>query len=439
MTGGLLDNHSLQTTPEDQEVLLNSDDIVSDCLGKIDDVEATGTVFSGVLNLANTIIGAGLLGLPYAVANTGLVSGLFLFIFCGGFAAFGLHLLGSLAREFPDSSFYILAEKSIPRYKFLVDLTVAVKCFGVATSYPIVVGDLMPPAMHYFGVEGTLATRRFWITVMMACLTVPTVAFRKLDFLKYASSFSLICLAISVVVIFMYAFDDSLDPCDGVEGKCPMEMRMAPKSGLKLLSVFPIYIFGYTCHQNIFSISNELKNNTPWRLNQVIIYAIGVCITCYALVAYVGYRTYGQILESESDILKVYPESSYTSVVRILFSINLSLSYALLAHPCRNSCSTLLFGCTAYKLDAKRFHMLTWTIVLASFGITMVCSDLGLVLGLVGATGSTAVSWVFPGIFYYSMRPTGKKRLIALGMFITGCCLIPLGVTIEILNAMNKI
>ena len=63
---------------------------------------------------------------------------LFYICVCGLFAALGLHLLGCLARTDPKSSFYTLADKAIPKYKKAVDFVVAIKCFGVATSYPIV-------------------------------------------------------------------------------------------------------------------------------------------------------------------------------------------------------------------------------------------------------------------------------------------------------------
>ena len=69
----------------------------------------------------------------------------------------------------------------------------------------------------------------------------------------------------------------------------------------------------------------------------------------------------------------------------------------------------------------------------------MFCTDLGLILGLVGATGSTAVSYVFPGIFYFKLRKNGYKRYLGLLLFIMGLILIPLGVTVEILGSLGKI
>lgn len=42
--------------------------------------QKSATVFSGIINLMNTIIGAGVLGLPYAFARAGVVPAILIFI-----------------------------------------------------------------------------------------------------------------------------------------------------------------------------------------------------------------------------------------------------------------------------------------------------------------------------------------------------------------------
>ena len=72
------------------------------------------------------------------------------YFFLFGFAALsglGLHLMQLAALKVgPTSSFYTVADATIPKWAFLVDVAVAIKCFGVAIAYMIVIGDLMPQA-----------------------------------------------------------------------------------------------------------------------------------------------------------------------------------------------------------------------------------------------------------------------------------------------------
>ena len=62
------------------------------------------------------------------------------------------------------------------------------------------------------------------------------------------------------------------------------------KKKQKTKGVIPIYIFGFTCHQNAFTIANELKNNTQSRLDRVVIFSILICAAVYCIVSYAGLR-----------------------------------------------------------------------------------------------------------------------------------------------------
>ncbi|CAJ1433546.1 unnamed protein product [Effrenium voratum] len=111
---------------------------------------------SGTLVLANTLLGgSGLLGMPAALAKAGYLLGLGLMVVFGLFSAFGCHLLQCSARRIGQApcSFYTVSNAVVPRWTWLIDGAVMVKCFGVATSYLIIVGDLAPPALAHFGFQ----------------------------------------------------------------------------------------------------------------------------------------------------------------------------------------------------------------------------------------------------------------------------------------------
>jgi hypothetical protein len=52
-----------------------------------------------VANLGNTLLGAGILGLPYAFANTGWVLGTFMLLLCCYFSSTGLFFLSLCAAK----------------------------------------------------------------------------------------------------------------------------------------------------------------------------------------------------------------------------------------------------------------------------------------------------------------------------------------------------
>ena len=51
------------------------------------------------------------------------------------------------------------------------------------------------------------------------------------------------------------------------------------------------------------------------------------------------------------------------------------------------------------------FNKITCSFLMFSFIIAMSVSDLGFVLGIVGATGSTIVSYILPGAVYIKLHP----------------------------------
>lgn len=80
--------------------------------------------------------------------------------------------------------------------------------------------------------------------------------------------------------------------------------------------------------------------------------------------------------------------------------------------------------------------------VLLSFCIALAVSDLGIVIALLGATGSTTINYILPGAVYWrlheaeeaagapSASPAGAlKRHCAGGMFLLGCAIMPVCVS----------
>ena len=106
------------------------------------------SVRGAVFVLANTILGAGMLGLPFAFAACGFLVGpcMLLFFACSSITA--LFMLAECADYAGrPANFNSVAERAMPGSGVLIDVAVAIKCFGVATSYLIVIGDSVPKSV----------------------------------------------------------------------------------------------------------------------------------------------------------------------------------------------------------------------------------------------------------------------------------------------------
>ena len=446
---------------------------------------------AGVANLANTILGAGMLGLPHAFAEAGFVPGtLMLFIF-GAFSSLGLHLLSEAAdRTGRPSTFYAVAEAAQPGAGLVIDVAIAIKCFGVGTSYLIVVGDSMPKAIAATGVQGgLLIERRLW-TFIAAALVSPLAYCKRIDALKYTSAFALACVLFVVLLIFLFAIHaaPAFEACDNSPPTAPpmppptpaLLLRLPPSSpalqpeppcrlptvgstspspspphphtltpaltliltptptqvsstsALHVLRSVPIFVFAYTCHQNIISITNELHSPTPPRVLHVIGASALVALGVYLLISFSGYTTFGP--QVESDILATYPSSAMVAVARVAISVVVTFSYPLQSHPSRTCILSLLaavLGTRGPRWETAAHLGVTTGFLGLSTAIALVVDDLGMVLSLVGATGSTIVSYILPGATYFLLcRDAGAKRYLGLLQLAIGLVLVPLSLTL---------
>jgi len=128
---------------------------------------------SSVINLVNTIVGAGVLAMPLALSHMGILLGTFVIIWAGLTSGFGLYLQTRCARylERGSASFFALSQITYPNAAVIFDAAIAIKCFGVGISYLIIIGDLMPGVVRglneNIGDVGYLVDRQFWITAFM--------------------------------------------------------------------------------------------------------------------------------------------------------------------------------------------------------------------------------------------------------------------------------
>ena len=302
------------------------------------------TLASCILNLSNTIIGTGMLGLPGAFSGTGYLGGILLLLLSAIFSAHGLVLLAKSAEitgVFP-SSFYSIAHRAMPKFTIFIDFGVALKCFGVATGYLITIADCMVDAFDDLVVTGdessflsSLAlSRRFWV-IFGVCAVLPMSFFRTLDSLKRASAAALAIVILLAAAVVAYAQGwFGWDPCEGhnmsiedptlvaCHGKREMFTNV-PQTLQKL----PIFIFAFTCQQNIFPIVNEIQNRTMTRLTIVAVTAIGLAFVTYVVVAIEGYNTYGSNLRG--NLLLNYPKTHIVTALRLCVATLLILHYPL--------------------------------------------------------------------------------------------------------------
>jgi len=383
---------------------------------------------SSVINLVNTIVGAGVLAMPLAMSHMGITLGVVVIMWSGITAGFGLYLQTRCARylERGSASFFALSQITYPNAAVLFDAAIAIKCFGVGVSYLIIIGDLMPGVIkgfgNYFDHVPFLVDRHFWVTGFML-IVIPLSFLRRLDSLKYTSVIALMSIGYLVILVLAHFIKGDTISDRG-------EINVIRWAGpVPALSSLPVIVFAYTCHQNMFSILNEINNNSQFRTTGVVLASIGSSCSIYILVAITGYLSFGNHVAG--NIVAMYTPSTASTIGKAAIVVLVMFSYPLQVHPCRASVNAVLrwrpIGRSDFAngspsragsmpllssngsvakgdtLSDIRFAAITGVIIVLSYIVAMTVSSLEAVLAYVGSTGSTSISFILPGLFYYKI------------------------------------
>ena len=84
------------------------------------------------------------------------------------------------------------------------------------------------------------------------------------------------------------------------------------------------------------------------------------------------------------------------------------------------------------------FDAITISFLFLSFVIAVVVDDLGVVLAMVGATGSTLVSYVLPGLIYVKLQPAmDATKVMAYVQLIMGCLIMPVALYFVVMGKVK--
>lgn len=372
---------------------------------------------SGYVNILKTIIGSGILYIPMLFKSYGAISTFFLMCISAVLSIVGQTIFLYCNAFLDDRSTNItsLARESVPRTRFIVDFFVFFKCFGVATSYLIIIRELLPNLVRFVFGESVLSRPKVALLVFL-CFISPITYFRQLKNLKYTSSIGLI--AISFILFFsVYNF---------VKHGTLEHVTLYEPISVEWLKGLGTFVFAFTCHQNLISVQNEVVDNSPHKMKKVV-YA--TTITSFVIYMVFGFTNYALYATNMRDnVLKSYPDDNVTLFLHFLYVCVMGFSYPLQINPARVYVYNLL-GFNAKKRRNNLVHAVITTLLLIStYMLTITGLNLGEMYAFVGATASTMICLIFPLLFYYNMGVERKKWLVWLGSagFVVGCCVFGL-------------
>ncbi|XP_078703428.1 putative sodium-coupled neutral amino acid transporter 11 isoform X3 [Branchiostoma floridae x Branchiostoma belcheri] len=380
-------------------------------------------------NFINSIIGSGIIGMPYALKQAGFPMGVLLILIVALITDYSVILLirgGNLSgtKNYQD---LVRAAFGFPGFVFL-SIVQFVYPFIAMISYNIITGDTITKVMmRISGVTETniLANRYFIICLCTLFVTLPLSLYRNVAKLAKASLFACLLVVFIIIAVIVRSTDMHIPPTE--------DAYTFAKPGFA--QAVGIMAFAFVCHHNTFLIYGSLEEPTVHRWSIVTHISVVVSFIATVVFAACGYATFTGY--TQGDVLENYcHEDDLINAARFCYGVCIMLTFPVECFVCREVIEHFFFQ-AAQPTTMLRHVIETVIIVGATLGISLATDCLGIVLELNGTLGATPLVFILPAACYMKLEE-GKfysaKKLPSLLIVVTGAIVMVIGFIMAVLS-----
>ncbi|KAF2142655.1 uncharacterized protein K452DRAFT_287067 [Aplosporella prunicola CBS 121167] len=363
---------------------------------------------SAFMNMANSIIGAGIIGQPYALKQAGLLTGIVLLCLLTLIVDWTIRLLVINSKLSGTDSFQATVQHCFGKSGLIaISLAQWAFAFGGMVAFCIIVGDTIPqvlealfpalPNMHFFWL---LTDRRAVIVIFILGVSYPLSLYRDIAKLAKASTLALISMIIIIVAVITQGW------------RVPSDMRGAIQGSLIIndgvFQAIGVISFAFVCHHNSLLIYGSLRKPTLDRFARVTHYSTGISMAACLVMALSGYLTFGAL--TQGNVLNNFPRSNaIVNIARLGFGLNMLTTLPLEAFVCREVIETYYFANEPW--DSGRHMVFTTALVAGATALSLVTCDLGAVFELIGATSAAVLAYILPPLCFLKLsKKQGGRR-----------------------------
>ncbi|KAH8697227.1 putative amino acid transporter [Talaromyces proteolyticus] len=384
------------------------------------------------MNMANSIIGAGIIGQPYALRQAGMVMGIVLLVSLTLTVDWTIRLIVINSKMSGADSFQATMQHCFGK-SGLIAISIAqwAFAFGGMVAFCIIVGDTIPhvfaalfPSLRETSFLWLLTDRRAVIVLFILCISYPLSLYRDIAKLAKASALALVSMLIIVFTVVIQGF------------RVPADLRGDLKGNLFVNSGFfqavGVISFAFVCHHNSLLIYGSLKKPTLNRFATVTHYSTGVSMVMCLVMGIAGFLSFGS--KTQGNVLNNFPsENIMVNIARFCFGLNMLTTLPLEAFVCRSVMITYYFPDEPF--NPNRHLLFTTSLVLTCTFLSLITCDLGAVFELIGATSAAALAYILPPLCYVKLsKSSHKAKLPAYACILFGTAVM----AISLLQAVGK-
>uniref|UniRef100_A0A8C6WV17 Sodium-coupled neutral amino acid symporter 2 n=1 Tax=Neogobius melanostomus TaxID=47308 RepID=A0A8C6WV17_9GOBI len=373
----------------------------------------TASFGMSVFNLGNAIMGSGILGLSYAMANTGIALFVILLIAVAIFSLYSVHLLLKTANEGGALVYEQLGYKAFGMPgKLAASCSITMQNIGAMSSYLYIVKYELPIVIQAF----TGTTDEWYVNgdylVLLVSVTIilPLSLLKNLGYLGYTSGLSLLCMVFFLIVVSLFPQQTKIKSEAVTE--CAF-LFLFPQT----VYAVPFLTFAFVCHPAILPMYEELKDRSRRKMQSVANVSFLAMFIMYLLAALFGYLTFN--IHVEPELLHTYSKIDHNDVilliVRLAVLTAVTLTVPVVLFPIRTSVNQLM--CASKEFSWVRHTLITVVLLAGTNALVIFVPTIRDIFGFIGASAAGMLIFILPSAFYIKLvKKESMKSVQKIGV-----------------------
>ncbi|KAK8833723.1 hypothetical protein M9Y10_011476 [Tritrichomonas musculus] len=397
--------------------LLNSVDTNSYTSQGANPKKAHTSTIATIFNLVNSLLGAGILGVPNAFTHCGFVPSLLLTTIVAALSYVSACLVVKLQNVTNAGSISDLAKITMGRPgSIALSICVVLFCYSSMTAYLIIGSDVI---MFFLDKFGLVIDRKSWnrtllVFIFSICLPIAMTIPKQIAVLSAISTFAFVGLNMFVIAMVIEAIINL--PKHGIS-----PTAITATFNMHFFNALSIISLCFALASIILPVIMESHPNLNHRFKEIS-WASYLSYFIVAIPAILGYLMFGS--ETTEVIFDSFPTNDIIMIiVRIAYFVILTASYPVLGMSVLTTYSVAIYGVHDQKsLPWSKRCVILFLENILTLLVAMFFPNVRPVMAIGGAIGGCMTNFFFPPAFYLIVSNKSWKTwthilLIILAIF----------------------
>ncbi|XP_028401921.1 proton-coupled amino acid transporter 1-like [Dendronephthya gigantea] len=398
-----------------------SDDIICK-QGRVKEKYLTDT--QSLMHLLKASVGIGILGLPKALMNAGILVGPLLLALIALVTVHCIHMLLSCSKRLcvktGKSAFNYgeiadeCVKKFFPEYPYhgsaFVNTLICATQLGACTAYVLFIAENLHDGMVEF--DAVDIKTKLYIPIILPFLIIFCLI-RDLESLTWLSWLANIIMVIVLISIYQYLYGHL---------QSPSELEKFSNWG-DLPLFFGTSTYAFEAIAIILPLENQTKNASHFP--RIVNIGLAIVIVLYFNIAIFGYMTFQD--ECKGSVTLNLPKSKYYSAIKFLVSVAIFCTYYIQIYVFFHILEPIMMRRIKEKYHKHSIIFFRITTVCLTCGMAAAIPHLNDIVSLVGAGGASWLAFACPTVCHWiifsdeTSTLAAAKNIFILIFALIGC------------------